>query len=92
MFGQIAANLAFKTSHFSMPSSVSALMASAGHSGSQTPQIDAFVRLDSENVVPLVETIDGTDLHAVGVFALDAGFGDDKRHLGSPNHFSPSGN
>jgi hypothetical protein len=34
-----------------------------------------------QHVVPLVETIDGTYLDAVGVFALDAGFGDDIRHL-----------
>src|SRR5262249_18378501 len=38
IFGQIFAYSAFSDSHFSSPGSVSALMASTGHSGSQTPQ------------------------------------------------------
>jgi cytosine/adenosine deaminase-related metal-dependent hydrolase len=38
IFGQIFAYSAFSDSHLSSPSSVSALMASTGHSGSQTPQ------------------------------------------------------
>src|SRR5262249_4838023 len=38
IFGQILAYSAFSDSHFSSPGSLSALMASTGHSGSQTPQ------------------------------------------------------
>src|SRR5262249_21200654 len=38
IFGQILANSAFSNSHFSSPGSLSALIASTGHSGSQTPQ------------------------------------------------------
>src|SRR3989442_9102756 len=38
IFGQIFAYSAFSDSHFSSPGSVSGLMASTGHSGSQTPQ------------------------------------------------------
>src|SRR5262245_22400705 len=38
IFGQIFAYSAFSDSHLSSPGSVSALMASTGHSGSQTPQ------------------------------------------------------
>jgi hypothetical protein len=38
MFGQILAYSAFSKSHFSSPGSVSGLIASTGHSGSQTPQ------------------------------------------------------
>src|SRR5229473_8316910 len=38
IFGQIFAYSAFSDSHFSSPGSISALMASTGHSGSQTPQ------------------------------------------------------
>src|SRR5215471_1701616 len=38
MFGQILAYSAFSDSHFSSPGSLSALMASTGHSGSHTPQ------------------------------------------------------
>src|SRR5439155_11998889 len=38
IFGQIFAYSAFSDSHFSSPGSVSGLMASTVHSGSQTPQ------------------------------------------------------
>src|SRR4029078_7103264 len=38
MFGQVLANSALTLSHFSEPGSVSGLIASTGHSGSQTPQ------------------------------------------------------
>src|SRR3954463_14339624 len=38
ILGQLLAYSAFTDSHFSSPDSVSALMASGGHSGSQTPQ------------------------------------------------------
>src|SRR6202012_2376394 len=38
ILGQDLAYSAFTDSHFSRPDSVSALMASGGHSGSQTPQ------------------------------------------------------
>src|SRR5437870_7250750 len=39
--------------------------------------VDAFVRMDHQHVVALVEAVDGADLHAVHVLALDAVFGDD---------------
>src|SRR5208282_3512139 len=38
MFGQIFAYSAFSRNHFSSPESVSGLIASTGHSGTQTPQ------------------------------------------------------
>src|SRR5271154_4616673 len=38
MFGQTFANSAFSRNHFSSPGSVSGLIASTGHSGTQTPQ------------------------------------------------------
>src|SRR6202043_2816045 len=38
IFGQLLAYSVLTSSHFSRPGSVSGLMASAGHSGSQTPQ------------------------------------------------------
>src|SRR5882724_9828771 len=38
IFGQLLAYSVFTSSHFSRPGSVSGLMASAGHSGSHTPQ------------------------------------------------------
>src|SRR5712692_7035112 len=42
--------------------------------------IDAFVRVDHQHVRPLVEAIDGADIDAVGVLALDAALGDDTSH------------
>jgi len=44
------------------------------------PAIDAFVRMDHQHVLALVEAIDGADLNAIGVFAFDAGFSDDVSH------------
>src|ERR1700694_6017155 len=38
IFGQVLAYSVFTSSHFSRPGSVSGLIASAGHSGSHTPQ------------------------------------------------------
>src|ERR1700687_1726980 len=43
--------------------------------------VDAFVGVYHQHVVPLVKAVDGAHLDAVGVFALDASFGDDIRHL-----------
>ena len=43
--------------------------------------IDAFVRMDDEHVLTLVETIDGADLHAVHQFTLDATLVDDVGQL-----------
>src|SRR3989441_10999578 len=42
--------------------------------------IDAFIRVDHQHVRPLVEAVDGADIDAVGVLALDAAFGDDMSH------------
>src|SRR5690348_8978590 len=42
--------------------------------------IDAFVGMDDQHVLALVETIHGANLDAVHVFALDAGFGHDIGH------------
>jgi hypothetical protein len=39
--------------------------------------------MDHEHVLALVETVDGAHLHAIHVFAADAGFGDDVGHGGS---------
>ena len=43
--------------------------------------IDTLFRVNRQKVVALVETIDGTDHHAVRVFALDAVLGNDKAHF-----------
>ena len=42
--------------------------------------VDALVGIDDEEVGPLAEAIDRADIDAVGVFALDAGFGYDIGH------------
>jgi hypothetical protein len=42
--------------------------------------IDAFLWVDDEHVRTFVEAIDGADLDAVGVLALDTGFGNDEGH------------
>ena len=47
--------------------------------------IDAFIRMDDEHVLAFIEAIDGTHFHAVGIFALDAVFGDDVGHPGLRN-------
>src|SRR5207249_3012727 len=44
--------------------------------------VDAFVGVDHQHVVALVEAVHGADLHAIHVFALDAIFGDDVGHRG----------
>src|SRR5690349_2831275 len=46
--------------------------------------VDAFVGLDHKHVIPLVEAVDGAHLDAVGIFALDAVFGDDVGHARFP--------
>jgi hypothetical protein len=45
--------------------------------------VDAFIRVDDQEVRAFVETVDGAHLHAVGVLALHAFVCDDKSH-GSP--------
>jgi hypothetical protein len=37
--------------------------------------------MDHEHVLALVEAVHGADFDTVGVFALDADFSDDVRHL-----------
>lgn len=44
--------------------------------------VDAIVRVDGEEIRPLAKGIHRTDLNAVGVFAADAGVGDDVCHAG----------
>ena len=42
--------------------------------------VDAFVGVNDEKVRALIKAVDGTDLDAVRVFALDAVFDDDESH------------
>src|SRR5258706_10623367 len=81
IFGQIFAYSAFSDSHFSSPGSVSGLIASTGHSGTQTPTIDAFVRVDDEHVLALVEAVHGAHLDAVHDVAANTALVDDEGQL-----------
>src|ERR1700687_5479087 len=45
------------------------------------PAINAFVRVDDEHVLALVEAVHGANLHAIHQLALDAAFVDDVGHL-----------
>lgn len=90
IFSQIAANLALRDSHFAASGAVSGLIASAGHSGSHTA-IDAFIGMDHQHVLPLIEAIDGENRNAVSIFAFDAVFGHDVRHLALRNKNDVSG-
>ena len=42
--------------------------------------INAFLRVDNQKVGTLVKAVDRANLYAVGVFALDAVFGNNKSH------------
>src|SRR6202030_4414780 len=42
--------------------------------------VDALIRIDHEEIGPLMETIHGADFHAVHVLAFDTAFGDHERH------------
>lgn len=43
--------------------------------------IDAFIGIDGQEVGAFLEAIDRADVHAIGVFALNAGFGDNVGHF-----------
>src|SRR6185369_12041647 len=53
--------------------------------------VDAFVRVDDEEIRPFAEAVHGADVHAIRVLAADAGFGDDVSHfvLGQGRGTSP---
>ena len=44
------------------------------------PAVDALIGMDDKHVLAFIKTFDGTDFHAVHVFAGDAVFGDDIGH------------
>ena len=51
--------------------------------GLSNPTVNAFVRMDHEHVLALVETIHGAHLDAIHVFAPNTVFCDDVGHRGS---------
>ncbi len=42
--------------------------------------VDAFVRVDHEEIRALAKAVDGADVHAIRIFAANAAFGDDVGH------------
>ena len=81
IFGQTFAYSAFSDSHFSSPGSVSALIASDRAFRHADPAIDAFVRVDDEHVLALVEAVHGAHVDAVHGFAANTALVDDVGQL-----------
>ena len=80
MLGQTAEYWRLMSSHFSRPGSVSGLIASTRAFRLANAAIDAFVRVDDEHVLALVETVHRTYLDAVRVLAANATLVDDAGH------------
>jgi len=47
--------------------------------------IDALIGIDDEKIRTLQKTVHRAHIHAVGIFALNTGFGHYKRHRGFPS-------
>jgi hypothetical protein len=60
---------------------VSGLIASTGHSGSQTPQSMHFIGVNDEHVLALIEAVHRTHLDTVHVLAANAALIDDVGQL-----------
>ena len=80
MTGHNSEYLRLNSTHFSMSGSVSGRIASAGHSGSHTPTVDAFIRVNHQHVFTLIEAVHRTNFDAVGVFASNAAVVDNVGH------------
>jgi hypothetical protein len=42
--------------------------------------VNAFIRVNCEEIRAFAKAIDGTHIYTISVFTLDAGFGDNVRH------------
>ena len=80
IFGQLLAYSVFTSSHFSRPGLGVGLDGVGGAFRLAHAAIDAFVRMDDQHVLALVEAVYRADLNAIGIFAFDAGFSDDVSH------------
>ena len=58
--------------------------------GNADRAVDAFVRIDGEEIRALTEAVNGADINAIGVLAADAGFGNDVGHGGSSVFVGPA--
>ncbi len=67
---------------------MSGLIASAGHSGSHTPQSMHSSGMDDEHVLALVEAIHGANFDAVHILALDAIIRHHISHLQTPDRIA----
>ena len=84
--GQIFAYSAFSDSHFWSPGSVSGYGVHRTFRHANTA-VDAFVRVDHEHVLSLVEAIHGAHLDAVHGFTANAALVDDVGQLSIlPDH------
>ena len=77
IFGQIFAYCAFSDNHSSSPGSVSGFYGVHRAFRHANTAVNAFVRVDHEHVLTLVETIHGAHLDAVHGFAANAALIDD---------------
>ena len=50
--------------------------------GNAHSAVNAFIGVNGQEVRAFAKTIDGADVHTVGVFTADAGFGNNVRHGG----------
>jgi hypothetical protein len=81
IFGQILAYSAFSESHFK-PGFAISLDGIDGAFRFANATVDAFVRMDDEHVLALVEAVHGAHLDAVHGFAANAAIVDDVGQLG----------
>ena len=79
IFGQILAYSAFSDSHFSSPGFAISLYGIDGAFRFANATVDAFVRMNDEHVLALVEAVHGAHLDAVHGFAANAAIVDDVR-------------
>ena len=81
MFGQTSEYLAWMSSHFSNPLLGVRLYGINRAFRLANSAIDAFVRVDDEHVLTLIEAVDRTHLDTVHVLTFDTAFIDDVGQL-----------
>ena len=80
MLGQLSEYLRLSSSHFSRPGSLVRLDRFDRTFRLAHSAVDTLVGVDDEHILAFIEAVDGTDLDAICVFALDALFIDDVGH------------
>ena len=85
IFGQIFAYSAFSKQPFLKPWLGISLDGIDGTFRFANATVDAFVRMDNEHILALVEAVHGAHGHAIHGFAANAAFVDDESQLSTPN-------